>query len=43
MHIEKNRIGEKSKAVAQQTISYLLKDISEFGRSVIAVYKRVTP
>lgn len=40
---ERSRIGEKSKAIAQQTISYSLKDVSDYTRSVIATYRRVTP
>lgn len=40
---ERDRIGEVSKNIGQQTVSYSQKDISEFGRSVIKLYKRVTP
>lgn len=40
---EKDRIGEISKNLAGQTVSYSQKDISDFGRSVIDQYKRVTP
>lgn len=40
---ERERIGEKSKAIGQQTVSYSLNDVSAYGRAVIAAYKRVTP
>jgi len=40
---EKDRIGEVSKAIGNQTITYSQKDLSDFGRSVINHYKRVTP
>lgn len=40
---EKDRIGEISKNLGTQTVSYSQKDISEFGRTVIRQYKRVTP
>lgn len=40
---ERARLGEKSKAIAQQTISYSLKDVSDYTQSVIDNYKRVTP
>lgn len=40
---EKSRLGEISKAIAQQTVSYSQKDLSEYGRSVVNQYKRVTP
>ena len=40
---EKDRLGEVSKAIGTQTVSYSQKDISDFGRSVIKDYKRVTP
>lgn len=40
---EKNRIGIKSENLREQTVSYSLKDISEFGRAVIRQYRRVTP
>lgn len=40
---EKDRLGEISKNLAGQTVSYSQKDISAFGRSVINAYKRVTP
>jgi hypothetical protein len=40
---EKERIGEVSKNLGGQTVSYSQKDISDFGSSVINNYKRVTP
>lgn len=40
---ERERIGEKSKAIGQQTVSYSLNDVSAYGRAVIDAYKRVTP
>ena len=40
---EKERIGEVSKNLGTQTVSYSQKDISDFGRSIINDYKRVTP
>lgn len=40
---EKSRLGEISKTIAQQTVSYSQKDLSEYGRSVVNQYKRVTP
>jgi len=40
---ERDRIGEISKNISQQTVSYSQKDISEFGKAVIKHYKRVTP
>lgn len=40
---EKDRIGEVSKNLGTQTVSYSQKDISDFGRAVIRQYKRVTP
>lgn len=40
---ERDRIGEISKNIGQQTVSYSQKDISEFGKAVIKHYKRVTP
>lgn len=40
---EKDRIGEVSKNLGTQTVSYSQKEISDFGRAVIRQYKRVTP
>lgn len=40
---EKERIGEVSKNLGQQTVTYSQKDISDFGRTVIDQYRRVTP
>lgn len=40
---EKDRLGEVSKNLGTQTVSYSQKDISDFGRAVIRQYKRVTP
>ena len=40
---EKSRLGEVSKDVGGQTIAFSQKDLSDFGRTVIRHYKRVTP
>ena len=40
---EKSRIGEVSKDVGGQTVTYSQKDLSDFGRAVVQQYKRVTP
>ena len=38
----KDRIGEVSKNIAGQTVSYSQKDVSDFVRSVINRYRRVS-
>lgn len=40
---EKSRLGKVSEGLANQTTAYSQKDLSDFSRSVVNQYKRVTP
>jgi DNA packaging protein, QLRG family len=42
-YAEKSRLGEVSKTIGQQTVAFSQKDLSDFARSVVNQYKRVTP
>ncbi len=40
---EKSRIGENSKSLAGETISYMVKDFSDSARTTLNNYRRVVP